>query len=549
MISIVVHHRSPIVAVITALCACAHPLPVRAPAAASEHNVDIAAARAGGAVQRFTWEKWSPEVFARAAREHRFILVDGSAEWCHWCHVMDETTYRDALVGDQLRGRFVAIRVDIDERPDLAERYGDWGWPATILLSPDAEELGKFRGYLPPERLREILSETIAGGTAAKASSPVIAPPPRVEALPWIAALALHEMDRFYDDEHGGWGFRIKAPIGDNVVFELRRAAHGDAAAGARAQLTLDKQRAILDPVWGGIYQDSAGGDWNDPHFEKLMPYQARNLEAYARGYAHSHAPAVLEAARGIAGYLDRFLSAPDGGFYTNQDADVGAHDRQRFVDGHVYYRRDDAGRRALGMPWIDTHVYARENGMAITALVALAEVTGDAAPLARARRAAERILRTHVGAEGEVWHDGDRREGPLFLTDHAELGLAFVRLAEATGDAAWVTRARAIATRMETSFLNPETGAYWDETADKNAVGVFARRRQPLEDNVAAARFLAALARITHDATQKARAERTLVATLLPDALEHEGFWLGVVLLALDDIGAVPWPTAQVSG
>jgi hypothetical protein len=39
------------------------------------------------------------------------------------------------------------------------------------------------------------------------------------------------------------------------------------------------------------------------------------------------------------------------------------------------------------------------------------------------------------------------------------------------------------------------------------------------------------------------------LVATLLPDALEHEGFWLGVVLLALDDIGAVPWPTAQVSG
>ena len=109
-----------------------------------------------------TWQGWSADLFARAKAEKRFILLDMEAVWCHWCHVMDETTYRDAEVGDELRQRFVAIRVDIDERPDIADRYGDWGWPATILLSPDAEELGKFRGYLPPEKLREILAETVA---------------------------------------------------------------------------------------------------------------------------------------------------------------------------------------------------------------------------------------------------------------------------------------------------------------------------------------------------------------------------------------------------
>jgi len=526
------------------MCACAHPQSAPSTAAAArDNNVDIAVARAGGTAQRFRWEAWSPEVFARAAREHRFILVDGAAEWCHWCHVMDETTYRDAAVGDQLRQHFVAIRVDVDQRPDIAERYGDWGWPATVVLSPDAQELGKFRGYLPPERLREILAEAIAGGTAAQTSRPAIAPAPRTEALPWIAALALRDLDHFYDDDNGGWGFRIKAPIGDNVVFELRRAAHGDAQAAARAALTLDKQRAIVDPVWGGIYQYSVGGNWNEPHFEKLMAYQARNLEAYARGYAHGHQPAALATARGIAGYLDRFLSAPDGGFYTNQDADVGAHDQRRFVEGRAYYQRDDAGRRALGIPWIDTHVYARENGMAIAAMIVLAEVTGDAAPLARARRAAERVLRTHVSDDGEVWHDGDRREGPRFLADHAELGLALVRVGEATGDAAWLTRARAIAARMETSLLDPATGAYYAQTVDDNAVGVFAHRRQPLEDNLAAARFFAALGRATHDAAFRARAERTLAAVLTPEALEHQGSWLGAVLLALDDIGAVPWP------
>ncbi|HEX3766016.1 MAG TPA: DUF255 domain-containing protein [Kofleriaceae bacterium] len=513
------------------------------PAAARPADpVDIVAARARGGTQQFRWEAWSSDAFARAAREHRFILVDGAAAWCHWCHVMDETTYRDPEVGAALRDRFVAIRVDIDERPDLAERYGDWGWPATILLSPDAQELGKFRGYLPPEQLRTILADTLAGTAAAEASAPAITAPPRPEALPWIAARAIRDLDRYYDDDHGGWGFRTKAPIGDNLAFELRRAAHGDARAAARAAQTLDRQRAIVDPVWGGIYQYSVGGDWTEPHFEKLITYQARNLEAYARGYAQRHDPAALAVARGIAGYLDRFLSAPDGGFYTNQDADVGAHGG-RFVDGHTYYARDDAGRRALGQPWIDSHVYARENGMAISALVALAQATGDAAPLARARRAAERIATTHVGPEGEVWHDAERRTGPLFLADCAEIGLALVRLGQATGDAAWLTRAHAIAATMDRQLLDPATGAYWAQTVDPNAVGVFAHRRQPLEGNLAAARLLAALARATGRPALRTQAERTLTAVLTPEALDHEGAWLGAVLLALDDIGAVPWP------
>src|SRR6185295_9212480 len=134
----------------------------------------------------------------------------------------------------------------------------------------------------------------------------------------------------------------------------------------------------------------------------------------------------------------------------------VGAHDRRGFVDGHAYYQRDDAGRRALGMPWVDRHVYARENGMAIAALVALAEATGDPAPLARARRAAERIAHSHVGPEGDVWHDAERREGPLYLGDGAELGLGLARLAEVTGDAAWTAQAKAIAARLEASLLAP---------------------------------------------------------------------------------------------
>ena len=119
--------------------------------------VNIVKARRKKVEPAFTWVSWEPASFARARREKKIVLVDGAAEWCHWCHVMDETTYRDPRVGAWLAANAIAIKVDIDQRPDLANRYGDWGWPATILLTGDGAELGKFRGYLEPERLLGIL--------------------------------------------------------------------------------------------------------------------------------------------------------------------------------------------------------------------------------------------------------------------------------------------------------------------------------------------------------------------------------------------------------
>src|SRR5205823_4738995 len=89
--------------------------------------VNIAASREQDKRRLFAWSKFDADAFARAKRENKLILLDGAAEWCHWCHVMDETTYLDPEVGAVLRDRFVTIRVDVDERPDLAERYGEWG--------------------------------------------------------------------------------------------------------------------------------------------------------------------------------------------------------------------------------------------------------------------------------------------------------------------------------------------------------------------------------------------------------------------------------------
>ena len=177
------------------------------------------------------------------------------------------------------------------------------------------------------------------------------------------------------------------------------------------ARETLDAQRQLIDPVWGGVYQYSTDGDWKHPHFEKIMQMQAENLRIYAQAYALWKEPAYLEAARKIRGYLRNFLTSPDGAFYTSQDADLvqGEHSAD-------YFALSDADRRKRGIPRIDQHIYARENGWAINALATLYSVTGDESALADAVRAAEWIIANRALPGGGFRHDAKDVTAGLIL-------------------------------------------------------------------------------------------------------------------------------------
>ena len=97
-----------------------------------------------------TWNPWTPNIFARAKQENKFVLLDLEAVWCHWCHVMDETTYKDSATIALLNSNYILVRVDQDSRPDLANRYEDYGWPATIVFDANGQEIVKRRGYIAP---------------------------------------------------------------------------------------------------------------------------------------------------------------------------------------------------------------------------------------------------------------------------------------------------------------------------------------------------------------------------------------------------------------
>jgi hypothetical protein len=495
------------------------------------------------------WHDLDAATFARAKKERKYIVLDGSAEWCHWCHVMEATTYHDPRVVAILEKHFIAVKVDVDSRPDIQERYGDWGWPATVIFSPDADELGKYRGYIPPEKFIELLSEVVARSAAASASGgrepeeeEEAAPetPLDEEHLAWVQRFTEIELMEYYDAREGGWGTGQKAPLGGTNAWALMRARKGDRAMRERILFTLDKQSALIDPVWGGIYQYSAASTWDEPHFEKLMTFQAGALDNYAEAYELTRDPKMLHRARTMYAYIDGFLKGPEGGFYATQDADLNAHDRAGpFMNGHDYYAMNDAGRRAAGMPRVDKHEYGRENGLAIGAYCTYHRATGDGAALATAERAADRILATHATERGGISHDVASIDQParvLYLADNAAFGWALMRLHEIDGRPERLAQARRVADFMLRELADARGGGFFAHTEDDWAAGVFKTRRRPHEDNVMALRFFARLARATKDTRYVRAIDRTLRFCSRPEEIKGRGRMIGDFLLALEE-------------
>jgi hypothetical protein len=99
------------------------------------------------------WEEWNTELFDRAHAEQRLVILDLEAVWCHWCHVMERTTYRDAKVVALLKSKYLAVRVDQDANPDLSNRYGDWGWPRPAWMESRWRNRAAVQALVTPDSL------------------------------------------------------------------------------------------------------------------------------------------------------------------------------------------------------------------------------------------------------------------------------------------------------------------------------------------------------------------------------------------------------------
>src|SRR5580700_11962564 len=247
-------------------------------------------AQTAGHEAKLEWRPWSDAAFAEARAQHKFVLLDLEAVWCHWCHVMDEVTYRDPVVMRLLKERYVLVKVDQDSRPDISNRYQDYGWPATVVFAGDGSEIVKRQGYTPPRpmssMLQAIIDDPSPGPSVVKEAA--FHPADASALTPALLATVRAGYEKQYDTDAAGWGFGHKYLDSDSVEYALRLAARGNAVYAQRAATTLHNARNLIDPVWGGMDQYSVDGIWTEPHYEKLALIQAVALRQYSLAYAQT---------------------------------------------------------------------------------------------------------------------------------------------------------------------------------------------------------------------------------------------------------------------
>jgi uncharacterized protein YyaL (SSP411 family) len=294
------------------------------------------------------WYPWTEEAFAKARGENKPIFLSVGYSTCHWCHVMEHESFEDESVAELLNRKFVAIKVDREERPDLDHQYmavtqamqGHGGWPNSLFLTPNAEPFFAFT-YLPREQFIGVLSQIselwetqmaqVAGraldisrivGGALQAIRPG-------GALDGVIEQACRHLHANADMENGGFGHAPKFPHADDLVL-LTRCCDDDAFVG----LTLTKMRhgGIYDQLAGGFHRYSTDERWLLPHFEKMLYDQASLVNAYAEAFAKHGTPLFKETAVEIMDFVDRELSAPDGSFYCAIDADSEGEEGKSYV-------------------------------------------------------------------------------------------------------------------------------------------------------------------------------------------------------------------------
>ncbi len=517
------------------------------------------------------WFPWGEEAFEKARNEDKPIFLSVGYAACHWCHVMEHECFENEEIAQIMNAHFVNVKVDREERPDVDEIYmnavqvmtGSGGWPMSVFLTPQGVP---FYGgtYFPPESRHNIpgfpqVLESVArhyrekGDNVADVANRLHE---HLQAMSRIDALAddLTETDfegafqkirSNFDFQHGGFGTQPKFPNSMNLDVCLRTYLRtGDIEAREMVALTLEKMArgGIYDQLGGGFHRYSVDRHWLVPHFEKMLYDNALLAQLYTQAYQAAKRPLFVRIVRSILDYTRREMTAPEGGFYSTQDADSEGEEGKFFVwtpqgvmdllgeeDGAAFCRYFDVtdrgnfeGKNILNIPQVyevdedamarrcavlfdareervkpgrDEKIQVSWNGLMISAFARAYRAFGDPVYLKSASDAAQFILENMCTDRGLLLHtftDGHARFN-AYQDDYACLIVGLIDLYEASFEPSYLIAARDFTEVMIDQFWDREDGGFFYTGRDHEELIV--RSKNPFDNATPSGNSMGAMA------------------------------------------------------
>ena len=562
------------------------------------------------------WYSWGEEALQRARNEDKPIFLSVGYSACHWCHVMEHESFEDEATAALMNKLFINIKVDREERPDLDAIYmdavqamtGQGGWPMSVWLTPEGKP---FHGgtYYPKEPRYGIPSfqqvlRAVADAYQSRReqvdgqAERLTALLQRSTALPAesgdlgtdLLDEAIGQLLQSFDEEEGGFGSQPKFPQPMILDFALAYFSRtGDLDALHLTELTLEKMAlgGLYDQLGGGFHRYSVDRFWLVPHFEKMLYDNAQLLRTYLHGWQVTGRPLFRQVVEQTIDFVLREMTAPEGGFYSTQDADSEGHEGKFFVwdqaeidsvldpqsaavfsdyygvskrgnfEGHtilsVVRSTEEVGRRfqlsAAAVeqllqqarsvlfsrrelrirPGRDEKILTEWNGLMIHALAECGSLLNRPDALAAACQAADFVLAALSQPDGRLFrsYQGGRARFNAYLEDYAAFSRSLVALYEATFDLRWLGEAARLAQWIFAQFYDP-AGGFFQTGVDHETLIV--RRKEFIDNalpsgNSLAAEVLLRLAILLDKPDYRRETERILLSMKEAMARQPTGF------------------------
>ena len=305
------------------------------------------------------WNPWDKKYLNIAEKQNKLVIISIGYASCHWCHVMERESFQDSAVAKLMNEKFISLKVDREERPDIDQVYmnaiqlmtGSGGWPLNVIALPDGRPIwgGTYfskEQWLSalnqisviyekePEKFTSYADKVQEGINSLNIVDPAIDDFESIDLLKYSEKL----IDSI-DLKFGGFNGAPKFMMPNNLDFLLRYSVQENNLKSKNIILeSLEKiaYGGIFDHIEGGFSRYSTDEKWHIPHFEKMLYDNAQLMSLYSKGFKVSNKKHFKKVVYKIHEYINKEMKDNSGGFYSSLDADSKI-DENNYVEGAYY--------------------------------------------------------------------------------------------------------------------------------------------------------------------------------------------------------------------